>query len=76
MSQIEVDKKINLQWLLKAYHHHKGSFFKSESFKLHSGQSALEKMIRAGFTENQMRATWEKDLEAFKVIRSRHLMYP
>ena len=76
LSQIEVAKKVNLQWLLKAYHHHKESFFKSESFKLHSGQSALEEMIRAGFTESQIRATWKKDLEAFKVIRSRHIMYP
>jgi len=33
-------------------------------------------MIRSGFTEKQIRATWEKDLEAFKVIRSRHIMYP
>ena len=76
LSQVEVAKKVNLQWLLKAYQHHKGSFFKSESFKLHSGQSALEEMIRSGFTESQIRATWEKDLEAFKVIRSGHLMYP
>jgi len=76
LSQVEVANKVNLQWLLKAYHHHKGSFFKSESFKLHSGQSALEEMIRSGFTESQIRATWEKDLEAFKVIRSRHIMYP
>ena len=76
LSQVEVPKKVSLYWLLKAYHHHKGSFFKSESFKLHSGQSALEEMIQSGFTENQIRATWEKDLEAFKVIRSRHIMYP
>ena len=76
LSQVEVSKKVSLQWLLKAYHNHKGSFFKSESFKLHSGQSALEEMIQSGFTENQIRATWEKDLEAFKVIRSRYIMYP
>ena len=76
LSQVEVAKKISLEWLLKAYHHHKGDFFKSESFKLHSGQSALEKMIQSGFTESQIRATWEKDLEAFKVIRSLHIMYP
>jgi len=76
LSQVEVPKKVSLYWLLKAYHHHKGSFFKSESFKLHSGQSALEEMIQSGFTEKQIRATWEKDLEAFKVIRSRHIMYP
>jgi len=76
LSQVEVPKKVSLFWLLKAYHHHKGSFFKSESFKLHSGQSALEEMIQSGFTENQIRASWEKDLEAFKVIRSRHIIYP
>ncbi|MBL6612219.1 MAG: DUF1343 domain-containing protein [Flavobacteriaceae bacterium] len=76
LSLVEVPKKVSLHWLLKAYHHHKGAFFKSESFKLHSGQSALEEMIQSGFTENQIRATWEKDLEAFKVIRSRHIMYP
>ena len=76
LSQVEVVKKVSLQWLLKAYHHHKGSFFKSESFKRHSGQSALEGMIQSGFTESQIRATWENDLEAFKVIRSRHIMYP
>ena len=76
LSQVEVVKKVSLQWLLKAYHHHKGSFFKSQSFKRHSGQSALEGMIQSGFTESQIRATWENDLEAFKVIRSRHIMYP
>ena len=76
LSRVEVPKKVSLRWILKAYQHHKGAFFKSESFKLHSGQSALEEMIQSGLTENQIRATWEKDLEAFKVIRSRHIMYP
>ena len=76
LSRVEAPKKVSLRWLLKAYQHHKGAFFKSESFKLHSGQSALEEMIQSGFTENQIRATWEKDLEAFKAIRSRHIMYP
>ncbi|MHA7060215.1 exo-beta-N-acetylmuramidase NamZ family protein [Aquimarina sp. M1] len=69
--------KINLQWLLDAYLNSKNKegFFNNKSFTIHAGTEILQKQIEQGYTEKEIKKTWQKDLEQFKKIRSQYLMY-
>ena len=40
-----------------------------------SGTDELRKQIEAGLSEEEIKATWQKDLEAFKKIRAKYLIY-
>ncbi len=71
---------LNLDWLLKAYQDYKNpnqDFFLSNLFfdKL-AGSDQLRKQILAGWTESQIRASWQNDLDAFKKIRAKYVVYP
>ena len=54
----------------------KAKFFSSPSFfdKL-AGSDTLRKQIMAGLTESQIRASWKADLDKYKAIRKKYLMY-
>jgi uncharacterized protein YbbC (DUF1343 family) len=67
-----------LKYLLDFYQKSgaKDKFFSSPSFfdKL-AGSDTLRKQIIAGMTETQIRASWKVDLDKYKVIRQKYLMY-
>lgn len=70
---------LNLTYLLDAYKHypHKKSFFlKNKFFDKLSGSNKLRQQIEAGFGEEQIKASWQKDLNEFKAIRQHYLLYP
>ena len=54
----------------------KTKFFSSPSFfdKL-AGSDSLRKQIIAGLTETQIRASWKADLDKYRAIRKKYLMY-
>jgi len=68
---------VSLQWLIKAYKNatDKSKFFNTNGFTKHAGTQKLQKQIEAGLLEEDIKATWEKDLKAFKRIRSSYLIY-
>ena len=68
--------QLHLQWLLKAYHELSGkhTFFNNYFDKL-AGTDQLRKQIEAGFTEVQIRQSWQKDLKKFLKIREKYLLY-
>ncbi len=69
-------EKLNLQYLIDFYQDadNKDDFFNSFFEKL-AGTDKLQKMIQEGKNEAQIRATWQSDLEAFKQIRKKYLIY-
>lgn len=73
--------KLDLRYLMRYYRLHDatqhGPFFTSENFfnKL-AGNDELIRQIREGKTEQEIRASWEKDLQAYKEIRKKYLLYP
>lgn len=77
LSQSERMESVSLQWLLDAYVNtvDKSKFFITESFTKHAGTPELQKQIEKGFTESEIKATWQEDLEAFKKIRAKYLIY-
>ena len=66
-----------LEWLLKAYKQSvkQKSFFEPFFVKL-AGTKNLQAQIEAGWTEEQIRETWQKGLTDFKKRRQPYLIYP
>ena len=52
----------------------KTPFFTS-SFNRIAGTDALKKQIIEGKTEAEIRQTWQKELEKFKEVRKKYLLY-
>jgi len=69
-------KKIYLFWLIGTYtaSTDKEHFF-DENFNFHAGNATLQQQIKEGKTEDQIRATWQPGLNAFKIIRKKYLLY-
>lgn len=69
--------KLNLQWLIESYRAFpaKEKFF-TPFFKKLAGTEQLEKQIKEGLSEEQIRKTWEPGIKAFKEKRKKYLLYP
>ena len=77
LRNIDYPKKIELQWLIQAYSdfQDKEHFFK-KGFNRIAGNKSLQMQLAQGLGEEQIRKTWEKDLEKFQNIRKKYLIYP
>lgn len=69
--------KINLDWLINAYHNtaDQKEFFNSFFTKL-AGTTTLQEQIESGITSEEIRASWKPGLEKFEKVRRKYLMYP
>lgn len=69
--------RLELKWLIRAYKSYpeKATFFSPNFVKL-SGTKALEEQIQKGWSEAQIRQSWEPQLSAFKTMRKQYLLYP
>ena len=72
------NQEFTLKYVIDYYQKsdNKAKFFSSPSFfdKL-AGSDSLRKQIIAGLTETQIRASWKADLDKYKAIRKKYLMY-
>ncbi|SHG91385.1 exo-beta-N-acetylmuramidase NamZ family protein [Flagellimonas flava] len=68
---------VNLEWLLEAYHNSidKSEFFRTDSFTKHAGTALLQQQITNGKTASEIAASWQNDLDEFKKIREKYLLY-
>ena len=79
VKSIRAKKQLNLHYLLDAYAHYadkKHFFLKNGFFERLAGTDTLRKQIIAGASERTIRKSWQKDLERFKKIRKKYLLYP
>jgi uncharacterized protein YbbC (DUF1343 family) len=79
LRQVDAYKmKLSLHYLLELYAKspQKDIFFASASFfdKL-AGTDLLRKQIVAGMSENDIRQTWQEDLNKYKKMREKYLLY-
>lgn len=75
----KLDKKIQLEYILKAYQLFPGKdsfFLKNNFFNKLAGNTKLMNQIKSGMNEKDIRKSWEADLKAFKKIRKKYLLYP
>lgn len=68
--------ELYLFWLIEAYEMapDKSVFF-TRFFNTLAGTDALRKQIEAGQTMEEIRESWQPDLQAFKKIRRKYLLY-
>ncbi len=68
--------QLNLTWLLSSYKLlHKDHVFFTAYFEKLAGTDKLRKQIEAGYQENEIRKSWEEELETFRKIREKYLLY-
>lgn len=70
-------KKIYLFWLVGTYQNtpDKTTFF-DQNFNFHAGNATLQKQIKDGVGEEEIRKSWQEGIKKFKVIRKKYLLYP
>jgi len=79
MQSIRGEKHLNLSYLLDAYAHYgdkKDFFLKNRFFDRLAGTDVLRKEVEKGVSEKEIRKSWKKDLEKFREIRRKYLLYP
>ena len=71
-------KGLDLTYLIDAYKNTKSeNFFAfSKFFDQLAGSDRLRKQIMEGKSEAEIRASWQEELNAFKEVRKKYLMYP
>ncbi len=77
MNYIQGSGKLYLFWLIDLYKNDpdKEKFF-TEFFDKLAGNDQLRKDIIAGLSAGEIRGHWIKDLNHFKTIRTKYLLYP
>ena len=50
-------------------------FFNISFFDKLAGSSSLRKQIELGYNEQQIRDSWQEDLNIFKEIRAKYILY-
>ena len=78
-THLDSANSFNLQYLMTAYRQYadKEHFFTNANFfdKL-AGTDQLRKQIISGMSEEEIRQSWQEDLDHFKSIRKKYLLYP
>jgi len=76
LSKIKKVSRLELKWLIKAYANtsDKTVFFNDFFTKL-AGTKILQEQIIEGISEKEIRKSWETDLNAFKEMRKKYLIY-
>lgn len=68
---------INLAYLIDAYRDvNMGDKFLTSFFEKLIGNGDVRKMIAQGMSADEIKATWQDDVEGFKQLRRRYLLYP
>jgi len=85
IDKLRNSRQINLSWLIELYNAYpdKANFFTPgranqdiSAFDLRIGTDQLRKQIIAGVSEADIRKSWEPELQKFKTIRMKYLLYP
>lgn len=77
LREVKVEPRIDLKYLLDFYKKYsdKKKFFIG-SFDRLAGTPELKEQIRKGWTEEQIRATWQEGLKHYRTVREKYLLYP
>ncbi|WP_282113048.1 exo-beta-N-acetylmuramidase NamZ family protein [Maribacter stanieri] len=77
LSKTERMNEVTMDYIIDAYTNSvdKSKYFLTSGFTKHAGSEELEKQIEDGLTNTEIKATWQADLEKFKKIRAKYLLY-
>lgn len=76
LRDVEPESQLNLKYLLTFYNkaQDKDAFF-NNFFKNLAGNDILQKQIREGKTEAEIKDSWVSDLDSYKQMRKKYLLY-
>jgi len=76
LSKEKTGREISLKYFIQLYKRFpdKEKFFIPYFDKL-AGTKLLKEQIKKGMTEKQIKATWKKDLDTYKTMRRKYLIY-
>lgn len=74
---VKTTKRLELKWLIGFYKNatDKTTYFNSFFDKL-AGNETLRKQIESNVSETEIRNSWKADLDKYKLIRKKYLLYP
>ena len=77
LSDANFGNTLNLEYLIETYQQYnaKGLPFFNSFFDKLAGSNTLRVLIEAGWTEQEIKDTWQEDLDAFKQKRTNYLIY-
>lgn len=77
LTEVSKMNQVSLQWVIDAYKNSndKSKFFLQKGFTKHAGTEKLQKQIEASKTEKEIKSSWQSDLDAFKKVRKKYLLY-
>ena len=77
LSKTENLSNLNFNWLIDAYKAtpNKDQFFREVSFNRLAGTNKLKEQIEQGLNFEEIKATWQDGLSAFKKTREKYLIY-
>lgn len=73
------EQAFTLKYILDFYHNMPEGeefFTRPDFFDKLAGTDELRKQIIAGLSEDEIRASWEDDLRAYKAMRAKYVLYP
>ena len=78
LSKFKIDKGINLSYLIECFNQYnsKGIPFFNSFFDKLAGSNVLRVLIEAGWSEAQIKETWQEGLQLYKEQRLNYLIYP
>lgn len=76
LRNVKAEPKVDLSYLIKLYNAFpdKSKFF-NNGFAAHAGNDILKGQIIKGMTEEEIRKTWQSDLDKYKAMRKKYLLY-
>jgi len=70
-------KKIDIGLIQFVYSQmNRSDTFFNDSFNAHAGNGMLKEQIIQGLSSEEIRKSWESELEKYKIIRKKYLLYP
>lgn len=76
LSKTKKLNRLNLEWLITAYHDskNKDQFF-TPFFTTLAGTKTLQEQIQSGKSFEEIKATWQEDLQQYDAMRKKYLIY-
>lgn len=79
LSNVSVKNQLNLNYIISAYQYmtenNKDFFLESNFFDKLAGTYELREQIKAGKTQEEIRASWQEGLANYKQVRKKYLLY-
>ena len=77
LKKIKVEKELNIKYLIDFYNRLKSTnsdFFGKYFYRI-AGNKILENQIKDGISEREIRLSWKADIDNYKKIRKKYLLY-